>query len=140
MLSPSDGYMLESTERQIKEQLAELSLSTAPTKSRTSKEIPVVKGTETIAYVSRKTGLKKGFMVVALHPKNARKVDNLVEGMEGVTIRPGRRSRYISSSNYNGFNSKGYTSELQSNEHQAAAYDVDTRNGLLPLKLLLTAC
>ena len=79
-------------------------------------------------------------MVVALHPKTARKVDNLVERMEGVTIRPGRRSRYISSSNYNGFNSKGYTSELQSNEHQAAAYDVDTRNGLLPLKLLLTAC
>ncbi|MCW8107148.1 hypothetical protein OPS25_01350 [Alteromonas ponticola] len=140
MVSPSDGYMLENIERQIKRHLAALNLSVGPVKSRTSKELAIFKGSETIAYVSRKTGLKKGHMIVALHPRMATKIDQMTGELEGVSVSPGKNSRYISSSNYRGFNSKGYSSQLKSNEHQAAAFKVDVTDGLSAFKSLLGVC
>ncbi len=140
MVSPSDGYMLEHIEQQIRKQVAGLNLSAGPVKSRTSKELAIFKGNETIAYVSRKTGLKKGHMVVALHPRMATKLDRITGDLEGVSVSPGKNSRYISSSNYSGFNSKGYSSQLKSNEHQAAAFKVDVTRGLSALTSLLRHC
>lgn len=140
MVSPSDGYMLESIEQKIRKQVAALNLSAGPVKSRKTKELAILKGSETIAYVSRKTGLKKGHMVVALHPKMATKLDRKAGDLKGVSVSPGKNSRYISSSNYSGFNSKGYSSQLKSNEHQAAAFRIDASEGMSCLKALLLAC
>ncbi|MDO6838938.1 hypothetical protein Q4602_05630 [Paraglaciecola chathamensis] len=140
MVSPSDGYMLENIERQIRKQVADLNLSAGPVKSRTSKELAILRGSETIAYVSRKTGLKKGHMVVSFHPKMATKLDTIAGDLEGVSGSLGKNSRYISSSNYRGFNSKGFSSKLKSNEHQAAAFKVDVTDGLSAFTILLSEC
>lgn len=140
MVSPSDGYMLENIEQRIRKQVAALNLSAVPAKSRTSKELAIVRDSETIAYVSRKTGLKKGDLVVALHPKMATKLDEITGDLEGVSVSPGKNSRFISSSNYRGFDSKGYSSQLESNEHQAAAYKVDVTRDFSAFTSLLRLC
>lgn len=140
MVSPTDGFMQENIEQQIRKQLATLNLTAGPVKSRTSKELAILRGSETIAYVSRKTGLKRGHMIVTLHPKMATKIDKITGELEGVNISPGTNSRYISSSNYRGFNSKGFSSQLQSNEHQAAAFKIDITKGLAAFTRLLSQC
>lgn len=140
MVSADDGFMLDDIERQIREHVAELSLEAIPSKSRTSKELAIVRGENTVAYISRKTGLKKGVLVVTLHPSMGSKLDSMTSKMSGVSISPGKGSRYISSSNYKGFDSKGYSPQLVSNEHQAVAYKVDVSGGLNPLNAFLQAC
>ncbi len=140
MVSAADGFMLENIEQQIREHVAELSLEAIPSKSRTSKELAIVRGDNTVAYISRKTGLKKGVLVVTLHPSMSSKLDSMTSKMSGVSISPGKGSRYISSSNYKGFDSKGYSPQLTSNEHQAVAYKVDVSGGFNTLKSFLKAC
>ena len=140
MISPSDGFMLEKIEQRIRKQVAALNLSAGPVKSRTTKELAILNGSETIAYVSRKTGLKKGHLLVSFHPRMAKKLDRIAGDLEGVSVSPGKNSRYISSSNYSGFNSKGFSSHLKSNEHQAAAFRVDVTDGLSAFKSLLGEC
>jgi hypothetical protein len=92
------------------------------------------------SYISRKTGLKKGVLVVTLHPSMSSKLDSMTSKMNGVSISPGKGSRYISSSNYRGFDSKGYSPQLTSNEHQAVAYKVDVSGGFSTLKSFLKVC
>ncbi|WP_218397433.1 hypothetical protein [Alteromonas lipotrueae] len=140
MASAADGFMLDDIERKIREHVAELSLEAIPSKSRTSKELAILRGDNTVAYISRKTGLKKGVLVVTFHPSMSSKLDSMTSEMNGVSISPGKGSRYISSSNYRGFNSKGYSSQLTSNEHQAVAYKVDLSEGFNTLKSFLKAC
>ncbi|QCZ94375.1 uracil-DNA glycosylase family protein [Salinimonas iocasae] len=140
LVSPSDGFMLDDVERQIREQVAQLNLIVAPSKSRTSKELSILRGDNTVAYISREAGLKKGILVVKLHPSMRSKLDSMASEMGGVSISPGTGSRYISSSNYRGFDSRGYSSQLTSNQHQAVAYKVDVSGGFYPLKALLQAC
>lgn len=140
MVSADDGFMLDDIERQIREHVAELSLEAIPSKSRTSKELAILRGDKTVAYISRKTGLKKGALVVTLHPSMSSKLDSMTSKMNGVSISPGKDSRFISSSNYRGFDSKGYSSQLASNEHQAVAYKVDVSKGFNTLKSFLKAC
>lgn len=140
MVSADDGFMLDDIERKIREHVAELSLAAIPSKSRTSKELAILRGDNTVAYISRRTGLKKGILVVTLHPSMASKLDSVASKMNGVSISPGKGSRYISSSNYRGFDSKGYYTQLTSNEHQAAAYKVDVSGGFNTLKSFLKAC
>lgn len=140
MVSQPDGFMLENVERQLRKQVGALNLSSGPVNSRTSEELTILRRNQTIAYVSRKTGLMKGHVVVALHPRMAAKLDKIAGDLGGVSASPGKHSRYISSSNYNGFNGKGFSSELQSNEHQAAAFKVDIKEGLSVIKSLLGVC
>ncbi|MEW9798011.1 hypothetical protein [Alteromonas sp. CYL-A6] len=137
LVSPNDGFMLESVERQIKEELAKIGLSVRPNKSRTSKELAILKGEKVIAYISRKSGLKNGTLTLSVHPKAARNLDRQIGGIDGVSIHQRRGSRYISSSNYSGFNSKGYCPQFKTNEHQAAAYKIDVSRGFSGLRLLL---
>jgi len=140
MVSADDGFMLDDVEREICEHVAELSLEAIPSKSRTSKELAILRDDNTVAYISRKTGLKKGVLVVTLHPSMSSKLDSMTSKMNGVSISPGKGSRYISSSNYRGFDSKGYSPQLTSNEHQAVAYKVDVSGGFSTLKSFLKAC
>lgn len=126
--SPNDGFMRDNVESQLRALLSEQGLLLNTVKSRKSKELAVTLGDVVIAYISRKTGLKDANLTVCLHPKYKEKMDNLVQQLDNVNIKVGRQSRYISSSNYQGFNSKGFSTEINSNEHIAIAYTVDVSN------------
>jgi hypothetical protein len=125
LLSPTTKFISGKAEKELNEALAKIGYTISSPKSAKTKEVCVFKGENVLAYISRKTGLSKGQAVVTVHPRNAIKLDKLIGEMEGVTIRMGKESRFISSSNYSGFNSKGYNKDIDTNEHIAAPYSVD---------------
>ncbi|RDV23913.1 hypothetical protein DXV75_16730 [Alteromonas aestuariivivens] len=135
--SPSDGFMQSGFEQRLRESLQAAGLKVAPIKGRKSKELAILSGDVTIAYVSRKSGLKKGELVIVVHPRFAQKLDKATADIYGVKVRMGCKSRFVSSSNYHGFNSKDWTDQILTNEHIAAAYTVDVNDGLSPLMTLL---
>ncbi len=131
--SPNDRFMRDDVEKQLRASLSELGLTTNPIKSRQSKELAVTSGGSVIAYISRVTGLKDAKLTICLHPKYKSQMDSRVQQLDNVTIKVGRESRYISSSNYRDFNSKGFSTEIKTNEHIAIAYIVDVSAGYHPL-------
>ena len=138
--SPIDGFMQEGIERQLRTELNEIGLKVEPVKSRKSKELAVSHSDDTLAYISRKTGLKDAQLTVCLHPKYKQSMDRKVELIDKVSIKVGKESRYISSSNYRGFNSKGFSDEINSNEHIAIAYNVDISDSYTALKAFFNEC
>lgn len=135
--SPKDGFMRSSFESHLRSELASLGVTIPAVQSRSSKELAITSGGQVIAYISRKTALKSGQLVVCLHPKFAKIIDASVTSEPNIQIRTGKQSRYISSSNYRGFESKGWTTEISTSEHIAAAYTVTPSADLNELKVLL---
>ncbi|MGY0615611.1 uracil-DNA glycosylase family protein [Vibrio sp. FJH11] len=131
--SPNDRFMRDDVEKQLRALLSELGLTTNPIKSRQSKELAVTSGGTVVAYISRLTGLKDAKLTICLHPKYKNQMDSRVQQLENVTIKVGRDSRYISSSNYRDFKSKGFSTEIKTNEHIAIAYIIDVSAGYHPL-------
>lgn len=137
--SPNDGFIRDSFESHLREVLNTLDVTIPAIQSRATKELAVMKEDKVIAYISRKTAIKSGQLVVCLHPKFAKLIDAAIAAEADIQIRPGRQSRYISSSNYRGFESKGWTKEIDTNEHIAVAYTVTPSADLRELKSLLQA-
>lgn len=137
--SPTDGFIRDSFESHLRKELKTLGVIIPAVQSRTTKELAVMKEDKVIAYISRKTAIKSGQLVVCLHPRFAKLIDAAIAAETDIQIRPGRQSRYISSSNYRGFESKGWTKEIDTNEHIAVAYTVTPSADLSELKSLLQA-
>ncbi|MDS1824396.1 hypothetical protein QX249_27630, partial [Vibrio parahaemolyticus] len=131
--SPNDRFMRDDVEKQLRASLSELGLTTSPIKSRQSKELAVTSGGSVIAYISRVTGLKDAKLTICLHPKYKSQMDSRVQQLDNVAIKVGRDSRYISSSNYRDFKSKGFSTGIKTNEHIAIAYIIDVSAGYHPL-------
>ncbi|WP_220473350.1 hypothetical protein [Vibrio sp. PID23_8] len=131
--SPIDKFIRDDVEQQLRALLAEMGLDTNPNKSRTSKELAVSSDGAILAYISRKTGLKDARLTVCVHPKHKKEMDHRVQQIDNVSIKTGRNSRYISSSNYSGFNSKGYCADIDTNEHIAIAYIIEVSGGYQPI-------
>jgi hypothetical protein len=122
----ADGFISEHYERKLLQCIEDLELTARETKSRTSKELAIFHNDNILCYISRKTGLTQGYMVAVINLKLATQVDSFVGSLSDVTIRPGKTTRYISSSNYRLFDNVGDCPELKSNESFGAAYRIQS--------------
>jgi hypothetical protein len=126
----TDGFISEHYERKLRQSIEGLGLTVRETKSRTSKELAVFHNDNILCYINRKTGLAKGQMVAVITPKMAPRVDSFAGSLDHVTIRLGKTTRYISSSNYRLFNNVGDCPELKSNESFGAAYQIQNNSDM----------
>jgi hypothetical protein len=106
----------------------------------TKKEIAVLKNEQVIAYISRTSGLGKGKLHIVINPILSSKMDMAIDAMPCVEINRNRRcsSRFVSSSNYRGFNNIGYCEALKSGEHVGAGYIIDHKDYIAELASFLT--
>ena len=125
LASPTDDFMLSTVEANVRAKLLSHGLTVPINKSRSSKELEVLLDGETVAYISRKTSLKKGLLVISVHPRFLSSLDQQFHGITGIQARTVKGSRFISSSNYKGFNSKEWTSEITTQEHIAVSFSVE---------------
>tara|TARA_R110001592_G_scaffold163208_3_gene396954 strand:+ start:3514 stop:3966 length:453 start_codon:yes stop_codon:yes gene_type:complete len=124
-----------SVERNIVKTCHELGFSNTFTK----KEIAILKNEQVITYISRTSGLGKGKLHIVINPILSSKMDMAIDAMPCVKINRNRRcsSRFVSSSNYSGFNNIGYCEALKSGEHVGAGYIIDHENYIAELTSFL---
>ena len=130
-------FILEEVEKNIAYACERFGFSIRITPSKNSKELAILKDDTVIAYISRRVGLKDGVLNVAINPRYSRNVDASTADINGISIRTKSKSRYISSSNYRGFKSKGFCNLLESNEYAAAGYKIDFDQYIEGLSLFL---
>ncbi|WJG09217.1 hypothetical protein [Aliiglaciecola sp. LCG003] len=123
-LTSADGFISDHNERKLHKIIETLGLTTGSVTKRSSKELAVFNNSNILCYISRKTGLTKGQMVVVIHPDLALKVDKTIDTSDNISISVGKSTRYISSSNYKLFDNVGDCPELESNEPFGAAYRI----------------
>jgi hypothetical protein len=113
----------------IKSELIKLGLSVSH-ESITSHECEVKNGDFVVAYISRKVGITKGYLSVVIAPENISIIDSHISNLNDVSIKLNSKTkgRYISSSNYSGFDNKGTQTLLDSNEHVGGAYKLEISN------------
>jgi hypothetical protein len=123
-LASADGFMSEYNEIKLTKIIVALGLTNQAITSRTSKELAVFSNDKILCYISRKTGMTKGYMLAVVAPNVSLKIDGRIGNLENVTVKMGKTTRYISSSNYRLFNNVGDCAELESNEPFGAAYQI----------------
>ena len=131
------NFILEDVEKNIAYTCEKFGFSIGIIPSKTAKELAILKDDTVIAYISRRVGLKDGVLNVAINPRYSRNVDASTADINGISIRTKSKSRYISSSNYRGFKSKGFCNLLESNEHAAAGFKIDFDQYIEGLSLFL---
>lgn len=122
----ADGFISDHYELKLRQGIEDLGLTARETEQRTSKELAVFHNDNILCYISRQKGLTKGYIVAVIAPKMAPRVDSVAGSLGDVTIRLGKTTRYISSSNYRLFNNVGDCPELKSNEAFGAAYHIQS--------------
>jgi hypothetical protein len=135
MRSPDSKFILASIEHKIINILSKSGYSIEDIKGETTKELRVTFKGNVVAYISRKIGLAKGLFHISINPRLALQQDELIKEINAITLNPNKRapSRFISSSNYDAFNSRNFCPNLTSNEHASASYKIDVNENFLPL-------
>jgi hypothetical protein len=136
-LAALDGFIAERYEQKIRQIIQSFKLNISFPKSRTSKEMTIYRHNKAIAYINRKTGLKKGIISIIVKPPIACKLDHAFGSVPAINISSGKQSRYISSSNYRLFNNAGQYPEIDSKEHVGAAYRIEYDEQLDGLKTFM---
>lgn len=110
----------------IKKELSPLGLSITY-ESATSHECVVKHNGHIIAYISRKVGIKKGYLSVVIAPELINTLDAQFRPKDDITVKLNSKTkgRYVSSSNYSGFDNKRTQRFLDTNEHVGCAYKLD---------------
>ena len=136
LCSPGTKFTSESGEGEIRSHLESLGLKVPEVKSKASHTLIIKHKGSIIGYISRTLGLNKGLLRIIIDPKKAAIQDVKVSHIEGVTTHnhPKKSVRFTTSSNYKAFNSIGFCSELTSNEHVGAGYNIDVNSGFVHLK------
>ncbi|MFQ3249100.1 MAG: hypothetical protein ACI9O6_000904 [Glaciecola sp.] len=116
----------------IKKELTPLGISISY-ESDTSHECVVKHNQNTIAYISRKVGITKGYLSVVIAPELINTLDVQLRPIDGITVKLNSRTkgRYVSSSNYSGFENKQTQRFLDTNEHVGCAYKLDVSSTFL---------
>jgi hypothetical protein len=110
----------------IKKELTPLGLSITH-ESATSHECVVTHNQNIIAYISRKVGITKGYLSVVVAPELINTLDVQLGPIDDITVKLNSRTkgRYVSSSNYSGFENKQTQRFLDTDEHVGCAYKLD---------------